>query len=582
MPRITELQAITGQETDSQDLFLVVDLSAGSSGTKHITREQVVRGLEEEPFNNLQVFSGEFTDPDITLTQTKPSTVIDTDYFPLTDASSTTYRYSLGTLAANISSRISSPRYIFVSNRSVSTNRNGSMMAPFATIADAVSAVQAGSPTVILVEPGSYSTTQITVPRDTTILGLSPESVIITSTTQETNLFLMSSGSRIQNFTVLGLRQNSVVNPTLGFVAAFLPGETITKIPVVENVVNLSNMFTDVDFPVDAANGNPNFPLGSGLIFSDYSVLSSTSSENTITSIANICKSQNAVVFHARNSGRIIDTSSVIESARITCLSSAGGRIDMSDSFISYGDYTFVAQGSRQTIRVPRVTGVIPESSATADLMVANKSAIMGAINSYITTNSYSSDAAFLTDYASKWIDTLSFNLRDGSDLSTRSFISTKFNWNGQSLIAGNTTLTTRLLDVLSIVRQSVGSVVTITTPIANFFDNLYSSIAVPVYNSPSYNSVSSMVSANNISFYYCGSGVSYLSKTALKASLKASDTILKTSGGYVQFTGKDQEGNEFFQGYMIEGRTGKITGRKLASSIKQATRRIANSKVIL
>ena len=58
MSKISELGPITGANTRSEDLFVIVNLIQGDDGTKNITRRELVQALQYEEFNRITITGG--------------------------------------------------------------------------------------------------------------------------------------------------------------------------------------------------------------------------------------------------------------------------------------------------------------------------------------------------------------------------------------------------------------------------------------------------------------------------------------------------------------------------------------------
>ena len=58
MSKISELGPITGANTRSEDLFVIVNLIQGDDGTKNITRRELVQALQYEVFNRITITGG--------------------------------------------------------------------------------------------------------------------------------------------------------------------------------------------------------------------------------------------------------------------------------------------------------------------------------------------------------------------------------------------------------------------------------------------------------------------------------------------------------------------------------------------
>ena len=58
MSKISQLGTILSTDTDSNDLFVTVNLVQGDSGTKNITRKELVKAIQLEPFNTVNITGG--------------------------------------------------------------------------------------------------------------------------------------------------------------------------------------------------------------------------------------------------------------------------------------------------------------------------------------------------------------------------------------------------------------------------------------------------------------------------------------------------------------------------------------------
>ena len=58
MAKISELGSITGANTRSEDLFVIVNLVQGDDGTKNITRKELVQAIQYEVFNRITITGG--------------------------------------------------------------------------------------------------------------------------------------------------------------------------------------------------------------------------------------------------------------------------------------------------------------------------------------------------------------------------------------------------------------------------------------------------------------------------------------------------------------------------------------------
>ena len=58
MAKISELPPITGGNTRTEDLFVIVNLVQGDDGTSNITRKELVEAIQYEIFSRIKITGG--------------------------------------------------------------------------------------------------------------------------------------------------------------------------------------------------------------------------------------------------------------------------------------------------------------------------------------------------------------------------------------------------------------------------------------------------------------------------------------------------------------------------------------------
>jgi hypothetical protein len=61
MAKISELPPITGDNTRSEDLFVIVNLVQGDDGTSNITRKELVQAIQYEVFDRITITGGDIS-----------------------------------------------------------------------------------------------------------------------------------------------------------------------------------------------------------------------------------------------------------------------------------------------------------------------------------------------------------------------------------------------------------------------------------------------------------------------------------------------------------------------------------------
>ena len=61
MAKISELPPITGDNTRTEDLFVIVNLVQGDDGTSNITRRELVQAIQYEVFDRITITGGDIS-----------------------------------------------------------------------------------------------------------------------------------------------------------------------------------------------------------------------------------------------------------------------------------------------------------------------------------------------------------------------------------------------------------------------------------------------------------------------------------------------------------------------------------------
>ena len=80
MSKISELGPITGANTRSEDLFVIVNLIQGDDGTKNITRKELVQALQYEIFDRITITGGTITTVTISQSQINNNVMDDNEF----------------------------------------------------------------------------------------------------------------------------------------------------------------------------------------------------------------------------------------------------------------------------------------------------------------------------------------------------------------------------------------------------------------------------------------------------------------------------------------------------------------------
>lgn len=264
MSKISELGKITGSNTRSEDLFVVVNLAQGDDGTKTITRAELVNALEQEVFNDIKIDGGSYinnipiNNPNITVDNNFVPNIETDDYFYLKDASvGTTVAISYSQLYNEIAKTAKKAKKVYVSVDGDDTNA-GSYLAPLATLEKAFEMAQSTIDSVdagilgrksvnITVLPGTYYTNgELALPDFCSITSESGQyatTIVMNEGYEKKNCILLGSGCYAQGFSFFNLKVDNFDDPRGGFAFAFRPGARITRSPYVRDSSQISNYF---------------------------------------------------------------------------------------------------------------------------------------------------------------------------------------------------------------------------------------------------------------------------------------------------------------------------------------------------
>ena len=305
MSKISQLGTILSTDTASNDLFVTVNIAQGDSGTKNITRKELVKAIQLEPLDNVKITGGAIRGTSITsstmtgvnirtsniatttiaqstftngaISNTSldnftigdldvyTSPIVDADEFILKEATTgKTVKLNFASFNYEIAEQFKKMNKIYVA-ADASAGGNGSYMQPYQTLEEAFAFINAASiPISISVMPGNYYTQgNLALPDKCSIVSTngqyatniylynpnngplanqpSPGTDWYLYEPIEENCFLVGSGCYVQGFAFRNMRVDSFDNPSKGFAIAFRPGATILRSPYIRDCSQVSN-----------------------------------------------------------------------------------------------------------------------------------------------------------------------------------------------------------------------------------------------------------------------------------------------------------------------------------------------------
>ena len=288
MTKISELGRILADETNTNDLFVTVNLAQGEDGTKNITRKELVKAIQREVFTNVKIDGGDYIknipisnailsssliqnsiiinnniedsnivssniiNPNITVDEDFLPKIDGDDYFYLKDISlDETVAISYSQLYNEIAETAKKANKIYISYEEGNDSYSGSYLKPIKTLEKALEMAWAASelniPTAISVLPGNYYTNgNLSIPDLCTIVSTNGQyatKIIMNSGYEQENCFLLGSGSYVQGLSFFNLKVDNFDYPSKGFAFAFRPGVRIVRSPYIRDCSQISNYF---------------------------------------------------------------------------------------------------------------------------------------------------------------------------------------------------------------------------------------------------------------------------------------------------------------------------------------------------
>lgn len=595
MPKISELSPILGRDTESRDLFVTVNLKSGSTGTKNITRTELIQSIQKETFDNLNVTGGSFSNFSIGAYTGFTGDLANNDFFLIKDVSTgNTYALSFSKFQQELSDSFLTSSRVYVSADTVGDG-NGSILTPFKSIEDAVDYIQEsanGTYSSITVLPGKYYTDgNLEIPDNCAVIGLDglhSVEVILNEGFEENNAFLIGSGCLVQNITFRNQRVDSFDDPTSGFAIAFRAGALITKSPYVMDCIQLSNDEQNiVDGPLDPASANQYVGRGGGLVLADRAVIDQNSIFTSMFVHSCNARSFNGLGLVAKNGAEIHGSSVTAMFARNSYYAKTGGKITLENSSTHYGDISFRTNGSTLVV-VPNETSANTVLSNTfADKISFYKEDMIDDMWNFTLNNGYLVDGAILKRDVGDLITSIIYDFRVGDQIGTRNWVGTLFNYNAQLFDINTPELLTVYNDAFDRIEWYILNDLAPTAEQAAMVTGLIDDVVKGTIASPVTRSFASMIESTGHLFMYAGAGVNKnalsVNNRRLGQAKNVKSTIMREGDSRVRFSGMDELNNQYFSdGLRLNSVNNKLEGRAFSSSLKKYTRRALNNRISL
>lgn len=529
-------------------------------------------------------------------------TILSNDYYYKSGDSGTgTWNLTglIPALVEQLTPRKAVARTFYVTMSGSDDNTGQSIYKPKATIMAALEAAALTlEPCIVIVHPGEYEVSPNTeVPANCALYGydvrVTKLTIADTRTFEEIeagistgNMFLLNSGTKVRGFTFTGLQHEpytfdvnqppediTATPPKEGYAFAFKPGAYITRSPYISDCTQIHNLtYQQMSLPMDRTNGNPLCPIGGGNLYADGEVLDPDSPLRSVVIDSFTAVNPNGVGYAIVNAAFVQLVSVFTNWSRVGIWSHAGGQVTITNSNVTFGDYTFVASGYRTAVRV---TGVSDPSSLTACVNVGNyvKTNVDDIVD-YLMAVRYPSITGFntnilssptLSDLTARDSKTLLLELADdlisGQDRGTIFFTQGLFKVISDGVLTATSTyvfdplLKTYFISAWDEVKAELKSRTTIISGAEdganNMIDSLVSLISTVITDPTPYTSTfQSKIEASSHQFSYAGSGINYnalpFGQKSSGLPLDPTSTLLKIDGGVIYATFNTERGDTY------------------------------------
>ena len=426
MSKISQLGPILADETASQDLFVMVNIAQGDDGTKNVTRSELVKVIQKEPFNNINITGGSISNVSFGSINISSSTIsssvvnnstinnttmnggiitggaslrnftldnlsnytspiADADEFILKDVSTgQTVKISFADFNFEIAEQLKKTNKIYVA-ADAEPDGNGSYMQPYRTLEEAFAFMNSVNyPLSISVMPGDYFTEgNLSLRDDCSVVSTNgqyatnihlydsnngPAANWAQYEPIEENCFLVGSGCYIQGLGFKNMRVDSFDDPTKGFAVAFRPGATILRSPYIKDCSQISNYTRkSIAAPLDPVNANPLVGRGGGVLLADRAVLDPDTIFPYMLAFGATPRSPNGMGYVAKNGAGINGIGSITIFQRCAFYALNGGQVTLNNSGTQFGDISMRAKGFTYVVDPYELTGVAKNVLITAN-----------------------------------------------------------------------------------------------------------------------------------------------------------------------------------------------------------------------
>ena len=475
---------------------------------------------------------------------------------------------------------------IYVAKNGHDENNGESWSRPLLTVERALE-LAATRPTPLLIDiaPGRYQTQGHLDMPDNTMIRAAHRTVIFEPEPgyEERNVIRMGSGCFIEGPLFEGFRVDDLDNPTEGFAVSFRPGAVILRAPYAHKIaVRTPPYWGVVAPPLDRNNANPLVGRGAGVALADGDVCSPYSIFPNIMTWGATPVTHNGIGYCAKNGALINAVNAVSIWAHKHFYALNGGQIILSSCSTQFGDYTLIAEGSRNVVEPNEVNIPLTIQANAAVALDANRTPIINNLWGNLVSQGYTAtwnaeDEVFTRRDANTFLQSMSWVLQTANEKPMIDFARGLFDVDGTKVFTNDKeaafiysfNFMKDQIQALSGVNANADVIV------ANLVSTLNSTIVTPVLREEP-----SVITAIGHTFTGVLAGVALTKVPPVRNAATIQDSILEINNGVVIASGQDDQGNAIFVGGLeINADTGELGGPPFESAVNRIATRTAISR---
>jgi hypothetical protein len=376
-------------------------------------------------------------------------------------------------------------------------------------------------------------------------------------------------------------RLDSLDDPTEGFAFCFRQDAVIRRAPYIHKVVVRTTPFWDtVAPPLDRENQNPLIGRGAGVILADGAVCSKYSIYPNIMAWGATPVSHNGIGYVAKNGGLINAVNAISMWSHKHFLALDGGQIILSSCSTQFGDFTMVADGSRQIVVPTEVAegSLSVQTTASTAVNSIKASIVEDAWDDLVaedyTTGWNSQDEIYFRREATTLIQSIIWVLQTANEKPMLDFAKGLFNTISEKVY--DPSREAALIYMFQFIRDTIIALPNVNSASDTIVTNLITALLNTIQNTETVTEPSTITAISH-TWTALMAGVALTKIPPARNFSTIEESILELNNGVVIASGQDDQGSALFIGGMkIDADTGELTGPPFEQSVNRIATRAA------